>query len=105
VDQRTLIGRSASARSVLSARSCRVEVRRSPVVSSIVNDACPSVMWCIFSPSMTASFLPSRDARTNLRGAVLMHLSTISGVSQATPRERSTLCPFASITSRAALFS
>ncbi len=105
VDHRTLIGGSASARSVLSARSCSVEVRRSPVCSSMVNDACPSVMWCICSPSMTASFFPSRDASTNLRGAVFRQRSTSSGLTQATPRSRSTFCPLASMMSSAFLFS
>ena len=105
VDHMTLIGGSASARSVLSARSCSVEVRRSPVFSSMVNDAWPSVMWCICSPSITASFLPSRDASTNLRGTVFRQRSTRSGLTQATPRSRSTFWPFASITSSAFLFS
>ena len=97
VDHITLIGVSASARRVLSARSCSVEVRLSPVFSSRVNDAWPSVMWCICSPSITASFLPSRDARTNLRGTVFRQRSTRSGLTQATPLSRSTFCPFCSM--------
>jgi len=44
VDHITFTGSSASARSVDRHRSARVEVRRSPVFSSRVNDAWPSVM-------------------------------------------------------------